>query len=830
LTEPLQVGQFAIVDHEPVDRGPNAGVFHGKGPTDDRAELYILAEGTTPAGEAFAGHVVSALGNTINSLDMSLTGSLRKLFGEAERNLRDWNRKSIAQHRVSIGLTCFARRGGQSVLAQAGPSAAFHLHEGEFTSYFTDEEHGRPIGAGPVEPQLTRVPFGPGDRLLMISTAALRDLDDEVLAGILALPAPQVLQDLYRRTEHIRHLTAVLISDPGPGAPAAAEAPEEFVIDATRALPALPAPLPGGDFATRAPADNTFQPSLFIDDQSEDVVFSAKRQLMEVTPRRQMEAPVPVLVTELPAPLLRVSGETPLARIAAERQARAAVLQAAVSNSLAAAGTARPAWRTAYPSSVEVVSPGGGGSNGDARRRHPRQNSFSRGLVHEEAPPRPQRGIETMPLVDDLAADRRARATVVSPLIAETIAGEAAATINGGGSLVRVRGNMGGRWKGSGAFNGRSTAQGSLPPTWLVIVIGLGILLTLVGFVTVPRLLDDQSSQRYATLIDGAQQKVNLAQVQQDAAQKRQALTDAKGMLLEARGVQDETPQAAQLYTDIASALAVMDNVKSPAAVDALISLEQFGDKPVFVTRMAIADDAAYVLDSGSNQVISLSYATNGEKKVVFGEDKDQKRGRPVSIAYLDTADFGGASLIVADASKNLWAYSPAGGLRQLAFAAPATLAITDIAVSGRDLYVLDSQAAVVYRFTQTDTGFGATPRKELDTPDLAAARRLMVDGEIITTDANGTVRRFISGQVALTLSESGIDKRLAAPEKAQAVTRDGDLAILDPTNDRVVVLRRDGAFDRQYKHKDFRNANAFAIRNGTAYIFSDGTLRRVTW
>jgi hypothetical protein len=434
-----------------------------------------------------------------------------------------------------------------------------------------------------------------------------------------------------------------------------------------------------------------------------------------------------------------------------------------------------------------------------------------------------------MPLVDSLAADRRARTALASPTIAETIAGDATATINGGGTLVRVRGNMGGRWKGSGAFGSRSTAQGSLPPTWLVIVIGLGILLTLVGLVTVPRLLDDQSSQHYASLIDGAQQKMNLAQVQQDAGAKRQSLTEAKGMLLEARDIQDDTPQAAQLYADITAALGVMDNIKAPAAVDALISLQQFGDKPVAVTRMAVSDDAAYVLDSGSNQVISLSYATNGEKKVVFGEDKDQKRGRPLAIAYIDSADFG-AGLLVADASKTLWSYAPGSGLRQLSFAAPPNLTITDIAVSGRELYVLDAQASIVYHFSQTDTGYGATPRKELDTPDLAAARRLMVDGEIITTDANGTVHRFISGQVALTLSESGIDKRLVAPETAQAVTRDGDLAVLDSTNDRVVVLRRDGAFDRQYRHKDFRNANAFAIRNGTAYIFSDGTLRRVTW
>ena len=34
----------------------------------------------------------------------------------------------------------------------------------------------------------------------------------------------------------------------------------------------------------------------------------------------------------------------------------------------------------------------------------------------------------------------------------------------------------------------------------------------------------------------------------------------------------------------------------------------------------------------------------------------------------------------------------------------------------------------------------------------------------------------------------------------------------------------------RQYRHKDFRAAGAFAIKNGTAYLFSDGKLRRITW
>jgi hypothetical protein len=67
----------------------------------------------------------------------------------------------------------------------------------------------------------------------------------------------------------------------------------------------------------------------------------------------------------------------------------------------------------------------------------------------------------------------------------------------------------------------------------------------------------------------------------------------------------------------------------------------------------------------------------------------------------------------------------------------------------------------------------------------------------------------------------------LVAPETAQSANKN-EISILDAANDRIVVLRRDGAFDRQYRHKDFAGASAFVLRNGEAYVFSGSQLRRV--
>ena len=819
MTEPLQVGQFAIIDGEPVDRGPNAGVFHGKGPADDRAELYVLAEGTSPAGEAFAGHVVSAVGQAFATFDMSLTGSLMRVFEEAERHLRDWNQKSIAQHRVSLGLTTLGRRGGQAVIAQAGPSAAFHLHDDKIHCYFTEGPHAVPIGAGPVDPQLSRIDLKEGDRVLLLSSTAAPELDLELIEGVLGLSTDKVLGNLYQLLKHVRNMTAVLVTGPvarKTAHPIADAQVDEFVIDATAGQP------PAGRNPEPWDADHDpFQPVLFIDDTTENVVMAARRQLLEVTPRRPIAPMRAMVAAAVPAPLLRVSGENPGNGRLGEREAWAAVSSAASSTTFSGAG-ARPAWRGVGP--VADVS------NGDQRRRE-RRDSFTRGLRRDETPALPNHEAEAMPRVEDMAAEHRARFAAPPHPVSETIAGESVASIASGGSLVRVRDNMGGRWKRGDSFggrNGRSRTTSASPPPWLVMLIGVGILLALVGFVTVPGMLRQDTGQQYASLIQEAQTQFSIAGAQQDPAERRKALGEAQAKLLQARELRADSPEAAALTVQVTAALALADAIKAPASVEVLASLGQFGDKPVAVSRMSIGPEQAYLLDAASGQVISIAFAS-GEPKVVYTEDKGAKRGRPLATAYIDVADGVGSELLIADASRQLWSYTSANGIRQLAFAAPNGLTIDDIATFGRDLYVLDAAQSTVYRFAQNEGAFGAAPEKVLQTPDLAAARRLTVDGEILTADLNGTIRRF-SGQLAMTLSGAGIDKRLLRDESVQSLAKNGDLAVLDAANERIVVFRRDGVFSRQYKFKDFHAASAFAIKDGTAYLFSDGKLRRITW
>ena len=818
MTEPLQVGQFAIVDHEPVDRGPNAGIFEGKGPIDERAELFVLAEGTTPASEAFAGHVVTAIGTAWGGFDMSLSGCLTAAFREAERNIWDWNQKSIAQHQVSIGLTCFAHRGNQAIVAQAGPGIAFHLHEGELRAYFARGEKARAIGSGaPPAPHLTRVDMQPGDRMLLLSTSAVEELNQDIIAGILALPGQQALQDFYQRLRGQRHVTALLIAapdqpdeddrvpEPAGLSPEPEIGAEETVIDATRE----------GD-------GRGFQPSLFIDDEHQADVEAARKALVNISTRASARsAPLAPLAEHFKIqPLQRAVGESSNIRDLAERikartEATSGSLQQGTAQSTTVlTGPPRPIWNSAGQKQGSPESAGPRSQPPQASR----DRSFQRGLVNDSPATLPAHSSSSAPPVGELAAERTRR------LQAATAASSTGSSVvtTGGAPLVRPRDNMGGRWKGNGSLNRRRTAnRGGWFNDRFLLLGALGVLAVILIFFVGPRLFGSGGVDS-EELLAQAQQQYTIATNTVDPSEQRIALTQAEAFLLEAEDAGGQTVESTQLFNQVAGALRVLDNVVAPAAVETVANLSQFGNAPVTPSDMEVGGGYVFLLDTASSQVIAQP--TGGTAAtVIYGVDSVLGHDRPVAISMLSNG------LLVFDASGQFWLAFPGFEATPVILNAPAGMAITDLAVSNDNLFVLDAAQAAVYRFVPTTNGFEGEPEVYLAAPGLRQAARLLVDQDVVTMTADGTIQRFADG-VALTLSQAGIDDKPASAQQLRTFDGGSSLVYPDPAQDRLVAVRRDGTFDRQYRHDAFTGLTAFAMDDTYGYVFSGGQVRRITW
>jgi len=626
MSEPLAVGQFAIVDHEPVDRAPCAGVFHGRGPAGDRPELYVLAEGTSTAGEQFAAHVVSAAGQAWAAVDMSLTGSLRRLFAEAERNLRDWNQKSITQHQVSLGLSAVARRGRQVVLAQAGPSLAFHLKSGSARIYGPEGEHASAIGESDRQmPQLRGLVLEPGDRLLLINTAALELADQDLIGAILSLPADQVLRDLYHRVREARSISVLLLTMPAPAdsrdkspdggneEPAIGEGQigggEEFIIGA----------------GTLSPSEAPYQPSLFISPAGAGTPSERPESLRP----RSISEELPAVEPALLEPLRRAAGEYGL--ILMDRSAQAS----------------SPA-----DDSSDPRSPGSRASDVRARRDAREGESFYRGLQPAERPrQRPPVPGRQAPPVEALARSRRSQSAGQLRGGEGTI--ETATQFAAGTSLVQVRDTPGGRWKGGGALSGERRTVGLPQPSWLLLSFLLLAGVVAIALFVLPSHFRESADERYARLVREAGSAVAAAQDEADPAVRRDMLTVARAELLEARELHGGGSEVVRLIEDVTASLAQLDAVFTPVSVEEVASLEEFGDQPLAISRLVVGAGVVYMLDPTAGVVVAV--ATNGgDKSVVFEADSDLGTGTPVAVAALG-AEPGEGQVIVLDDANRLW-------------------------------------------------------------------------------------------------------------------------------------------------------------------------------
>jgi len=222
----LWVNQFGIVDGEVREESPWVGVFPegGRVEPQDATDLFVLVEPALPGSEDYCRDLSQAIGKQFGERRLSLTGGILRALKAAHENLRDWNRRSLKQHRVAAGVSCLALRGGaapgwEAYLGQVAPSAAAILHDGSLARLEpTLPDAAEPLGLHEqFWPDFSRHQLREGDRLLLLSTGLAVALSDQELAEALRPPPEETLPLLYRKGKEMPHCAAILVALPeGP--------------------------------------------------------------------------------------------------------------------------------------------------------------------------------------------------------------------------------------------------------------------------------------------------------------------------------------------------------------------------------------------------------------------------------------------------------------------------------------------------------------------------------------------------------------------------------------------------------------------------------------
>jgi len=209
------VGRFTVVNGRAAEEGPWLGSHIRQRPDDEPDELHIVIEPAIAGREEYASQLVDVIARLYPRDPLSLTGALVRSLRAAHEHLRDWNQKSLPEHRVGAGASCLALRGTEAYLAQVGPSIAYVRAADRTFRRMTPERHSFDDALGivdPFEPHLARLALAPGDLVLVASSA----LDEIVPAAhverILALGADDALRELYLLCRDRPDFSLVLLS------------------------------------------------------------------------------------------------------------------------------------------------------------------------------------------------------------------------------------------------------------------------------------------------------------------------------------------------------------------------------------------------------------------------------------------------------------------------------------------------------------------------------------------------------------------------------------------------------------------------------------------
>jgi hypothetical protein len=216
----LWVGQFGIVDGEAREESPWIGVFpeSARVEPEESSDLFVVVEPALEGSAEYCRDLADVIGKQYRERRLSLSGGILRALKAAHESLRDWNRRSLKQHRVAAGVSCLALRGGgppwNAYLGQVAPAAAAVLRAGSLERLAPRlPDAVQPLGLHEeFWPDFSRHELQDGDRLILLSEGLAAALSDEALTEALQQLPEDTLPRLYQVAKGMPYCAALLVA------------------------------------------------------------------------------------------------------------------------------------------------------------------------------------------------------------------------------------------------------------------------------------------------------------------------------------------------------------------------------------------------------------------------------------------------------------------------------------------------------------------------------------------------------------------------------------------------------------------------------------------
>ncbi len=374
------------------------------------------------------------------------------------------------------------------------------------------------------------------------------------------------------------------------------------------------------------------------------------------------------------------------------------------------------------------------------------------------------------------------------------------------------------------------------PKIMLGIAIGIPIL---VGVFAVVVYIQGKTQAELKSLVVGAQNEITLA-AQANGPEARAHWAAALDQAQRAVHLVGDDKTANDLLTQAQTQLDKFDNVVRLTPI-VLYNFQSSGP-----LRLTLHNFSIFVLDRSSNEIERVTLNANadgiegGKPAIVYTSDTatdGKKPGDFIDMVWVNatTAQLNSSLMILH--RNGLLQYDLTFGFKSMALGTDAVPgAAQRLRSFDGNLYLLDPAAKQVWRYRAKDSAYAAAPETYFDQPnaDAASAVDMAIDGSVYLISADGKVVKYSQAKIDAGFKLNGLADPLSTPSiiAVDAEATNSSIYVVDQASQRIVQLRPDGQFVRQFRasSNEFNSISDLAIdeRNSRLYLISAGVLYSV--
>lgn len=344
-----------------------------------------------------------------------------------------------------------------------------------------------------------------------------------------------------------------------------------------------------------------------------------------------------------------------------------------------------------------------------------------------------------------------------------------------------------------------------------LIFIGIIIIIVLagaVGFTTVRR---HQRKSEVIALYTLAKQNVAIANSikTQDPKRALQVTKEAQDAVNRAKQLDKTIIPPGGLEQDIA------DVTKAILVVTAIENPETFFDTTLIKegfngTKIDFAENTLLITDANAPTLLRIILPEKTAAIASGGNKLPQ---------FVSSAQSGKRLLVLTQ--DGLFSIDPdSGNPHELQKKDPVWGTPVDLASFAGNVYVLDSAKGQIWKYSQTETGFGSAKNiigSESESL-VQGVESLMIDGTFWMTHKN-TILHVINSKVQQVVINN-LDKPLGNYIRLASTAESQVIYILDRENKRIIVMNKEGNYVSQYASTSFGNVSSLALNQETKELY----------